>query len=187
MALVVSEITMVQGSSEIANDRIANGSTKTLQEEFDDAKEDLTRHFERLGELAFSFDSATTPAVKQMREKLLLAGAGSMNLELDEVGSNMSGNSEVLTSFLELYDVGKIKQKLIKNTTENIRSRELPGITPTNLMMFGTPSKLLDGGATELQRESTVIKLINGKVDVLREGAINSEDLYKMLGNEVKI
>lgn len=84
-----------------------------------------------------------------MREKLLLASAGSMNLELDEVGSNMSANVDVLNTFLELYDIGMVKQKLIKNTAENIRSEELPGNTPTNLMMFGTPTKLLDGGRTE--------------------------------------
>jgi hypothetical protein len=106
-------------------------------------------HYDRLGELAFSFDSGTSPAVKQMREKLLLASAGSMNLELDEVGSNMSQNADVLNTFLELYDVGLVKQKLIKNTQENIRSEELAGNTPTNLMMFGTPTKLLDGGKIE--------------------------------------
>ncbi|MEA2037098.1 MAG: DUF3987 domain-containing protein [Nanoarchaeota archaeon] len=107
--------------------------------------------FERLGELAFSFDSATTPAVKQMREKLLLACAGSMNLELDEVGSNLSANVDVLTAFLELYDIGLIKQKLTKNTNESIRSEEFYGNTPTNLMMFGTPTTLLDGSKTEEQ------------------------------------
>jgi hypothetical protein len=50
---------------------------------------------------------------------------------------------------MELYDRGLIKQKLIKNTQENVRLEELPGNTPTNLMMFGTPTKLLDGGKTE--------------------------------------
>ena len=46
---------------------------------------------------------------------------------------------------------------------------------------------VLDGGATELRRESTVIKLINGKIEVLREGAINSKDLFKILGNATRI
>ena len=124
-------------------------SMLTLAEECAIQVDKLEKDFERLGELAFSFDSATSPAVKQMREKLLIASAGSMNLELDEIGSNMSANHEVLTVFLELYDVGLVKQKLIKNTLENIRSAELPGHTPTNLMMFGTPTKLLDGGKTE--------------------------------------
>lgn len=124
-------------------------SILTVDEETAIQKDKFKQHFDRLGELAFSFDSATTPAVKQMREKLLLASAGSMNLELDEVGSNMSGNADVLTTFLELYDVGMVKQKLIKNTADNIRSEELPGNTPTNLMLFGTPTKLLDGGKVE--------------------------------------
>ena len=120
-----------------------------LNEEYEIQLDKFQKHFDRLGELAFSFDSGTSPAVKQMREKLLLASAGSMNLELDEVGSNLSSNVDVLNTFLELYDVGLVKQKLIKNTLENIRSEELPGNTPTNLMMFGTPTKLLDGGRIE--------------------------------------
>ena len=124
-------------------------SATTPGEELVIQRDKIKKQFERLGELAFSFDSGTSPAVKQMREKLLLASAGSMNLELDEVGSNMTSNTDVLNTFLELYDVGLVKQKLIKNTADNIRSEELPGNTPTNLMLFGTPTKLLDGGKTE--------------------------------------
>src|SRR5690606_13918184 len=71
------------------------------------------------------------------------------NLQIDEIGSNLLGNSEVLTTFLELYDVGRIKQKLIKNTNENLRHEEIIGRTPTNMMLFGTPSRLLDGGKVE--------------------------------------
>ena len=109
----------------------------------------VTKEYEALGTLAFSFDSGTAPAVKQMRQKLLMASAGSMNLELDEVGSNLTANVEMLNTFLELYDVGKVKQKLIKNTKENTRGEELHGRTPTNMMLFGTPTKLLDGSKTE--------------------------------------
>ncbi|SVE23705.1 uncharacterized protein METZ01_LOCUS476559, partial [marine metagenome] len=137
-------------AQEKASWRVNIGQTqRTLPEECDYQLEELQKTFDKLGELAFSFDSGTAPAVKQMREKLLLAAAGSMNLELDEVGSNLSANTDVLNAFLELYDVGLIKQKLIKNTQESIRSEELPGSTPTNLMMFGTPTKLLDGGKIE--------------------------------------
>ena len=137
-------------SQERAQARCIGGqSLLSLPEECVIQQDKFQRHFDRLGELAFSFDSGTSPAVKQMREKLLLASAGSMNLELDEVGSNMTANVDVLNTFLELYDVGIVKQKLIKNTVENIRSEELPGNTPTNLMMFGTPTKLLDGGKIE--------------------------------------
>jgi len=102
--------------------------------------------FENLGVLAFSFDSGTTAAVKQMRHKLLMSGAGSMNLEMDEIGSNLFGNVDVLSTFLELFDVGKVKPKLTKNTSENKRSEEIYGRTPTNMMLFGTPSKLLNDG-----------------------------------------
>jgi len=109
----------------------------------------VTKEFKELGVLAFSFDSGTTAAVKQMRHKLLMAGIGSMNLEIDEIGSNLLSNSDVLSTFLELFDVGKIKQKLTKNTKDNVRSEEIEGGTPTNLLLFGTPSKLLNGGKTE--------------------------------------
>lgn len=116
-----------------------------------DELELVKKEFERLGALAFSFDSGTTAAVKQMRHKLLMADAGSVNLEIDEIGSNLLGNVDVLTTFLELFDVGKIKQKLTKNTNENQRSEEIDGRTPTNLMLFGTPAKLFDSGKIEAE------------------------------------
>jgi len=118
-------------------------------EDESDMLERIKKEFESLGTLAFSFDSGTTAAVKQMRHKLLMANAGSVNFEMDEIGSNLMANTEVLGTFLELYDVGKVKQKLIKNTTDNKRSEEIEGRTPTNMMLFGTPSKLLDGDKTE--------------------------------------
>jgi len=113
--------------------------------------ESLQGEFENLGALAFSFDSGTTAAVKQMRHKLLMANAGSVNFEMDEIGSNLMGNVDVLATFLELYDVGKVKQKLVKNTAENKRNEEIDGRTPTNMMLFGTPSKLLNGGREEAE------------------------------------
>lgn len=111
--------------------------------------ERLESEFEQTGPMVFSFDSGTSAAVKQMRQKLLLASTGSMNMEIDEIGSNLLGNMDVLNSFLELYDVGKIKQKLTKHTKENSRSTEVYGSTPTNMLLFGTPTKLLDGAKTE--------------------------------------
>jgi len=108
-----------------------------------------TAEFSELGELMFSFDSATSAAVKQMRTKLLMAGAGSMNLEIDEIGSNLTGNREVFDNYLELFDIGKIKQKLIKNTRDNVRMEDLFGNTPANMLLFGTPTKLLDGSKVE--------------------------------------
>jgi hypothetical protein len=107
------------------------------------------KEFESLGPLVLSFDSGTTAAIRQARHKLLMADGGSMNLQIDEIGSNLLGNSEVLATYLELYDVGRIKQKLIKNTAENLRNEEIQGRTPTNMMLFGTPSRVFDGGKVE--------------------------------------
>jgi len=109
----------------------------------------LEQEFEAAGNMVFSFDSGTSAAVKQMRHKLLLAGSGSMNMEIDEIGSNLLGNIDVLNAFLELYDMGKIKQRLLKHTKENARISELFGSTPTNMLLFGTPTKLLNGGKVE--------------------------------------
>lgn len=107
--------------------------------------------FELCGPLLFSFDSATTAAIKQMRTKLQMANGGSMNFEMDEIGSNLLGNNEALNAFLELYDVGQIKPKLVKHTRENQRGEDLHGPTPTNMMLFGTPAKLLNG--TKIEEE----------------------------------
>lgn len=114
----------------------------------DEMREKLENEFNQLGTLAFSFDSGTAPAIKQMRHKLLMANAGSINMEIDEIGSNLVNNAEVLATFLELFD-GKVKQKLIKNTSEQVRNEEIDGRTPTNMMLYGTPTKLLNGGRTE--------------------------------------
>lgn len=117
-----------------------------------DPDEELVRvqkEFDSLGSLLFSFDSGTSPAVKQMRHKLLMANAGSMNLIMDEVGANLSSNMEVFDTFIELYDKGLVKQKLIKSTSDNARSEEILGKTPSNLLMFGVPNRLLDGAKTE--------------------------------------
>lgn len=117
-----------------------------------DPDEELIRvqkEFDNTGPMLFSFAEATAPAVKQMRHHLLMANAGALSLEVDEIGTNLSSSAEVLGPYLELFDKGKIKTKLVKSTSDSKRLEEIRGSTPTNLMMFGTPSKLFDGAATE--------------------------------------
>lgn len=128
----------------VANDRAISKSSDP-----DDELQRVEKEFDSLGPLLFSFDSGTPAAVKQIRHKLLLAQGGSLNLQMDEVGTNLTGNLEIFASFLELYDLGRIKQKLTKNTKENTRFDDIPGRTPTNALLFGTPNKLLDGGKVE--------------------------------------
>lgn len=130
----------------VANDR-ALRAVSDPNDEF--AK--VEAEYKRAGAFPFTFDSGTPPAVKQLRHKLILANIGSINLQIDEIGSNLIGSTDVLTLFLELYDQGLVKQKLTKNTAENQRSEEVDGKTPTNMLLFGTPAKLLDGGPTEEQ------------------------------------
>lgn len=111
--------------------------------------EKVITDFKSSGAYPFTFDSGTPPAVKQLRHKLLLAQAGAINLQIDEIGSNLLGSVDLLTVFLELFDQGLVKQKLTKNTAESKRMDEVEGKTPTNLLLFGTPSKLFDGSKTE--------------------------------------
>jgi len=112
-------------------------------------KEALEADFKRQGHAPFIFDSGTGPAVKQLRYKLLLARCGAINFQMDEIGSNLQGNTEVINTLLELYDLGRIKTKLVKNTQDNERGIDITGSTPANMLMFGTTSKLFDGSKVE--------------------------------------
>lgn len=115
----------------------------------DDELMKTTKEFEDLGSLVFDFSEATTPAVKQLRHKMLMANAGAVNLEIDEIGSTLVGSQEVFPTFLELFDMGRTKSKLTKASADNKRNEEIHGGTPTNLLMFGEPIRLLDGGKVE--------------------------------------
>lgn len=130
----------------IATDRsVRNGGD--LQEEYDKT----LAEYNRAGTYPFTFDSGSPEGIRQIRHKLLLANAGSINLQIDEIGSKLIGSTDILNVYLELYDQGSIKQKLIKNTNDNKRNEDIDGKTPTNALLFGTPVKLLDGGQTEDQ------------------------------------
>lgn len=109
----------------------------------------LNREYKDAGAYTYSFDEATKAAIRQVRHKLILANCGALNLVVDEVGTNLSSVMEALASYLELYDQGLLKRSLTKNTAENKRTEELEGKTPANALLFGTPTKLLDGGKTE--------------------------------------
>lgn len=117
--------------------------------QYDEELHKAEKEFHQAGEYPFTFDSGTPAAVKQLRQKLLMSKVGSINLQIDEIGSNLIGSTDILNVYLELYDQGTIKAKLTKNTAENVRSEDMDGRTPANMLMFGTPSKLLDGGKIE--------------------------------------
>lgn len=139
------ELAAEQALPSLANAR----ARKRVDGDQDAELEKAQREFNSLGPILFSFDSATAPAVKQLRHKFLMAKAGALSMQIDEIGSNLLAQLEPLTTFLELYDMGEIKPKLIKNTGDNLRVEEVPGATPANAMLFGTAAKLLDGSKTE--------------------------------------
>ena len=115
----------------------------------EDEKSAYEKMFNREGPLLYSFDNASSPAIKALRNKVLLAGAGALNLQIDEIGSNLSNSLEALVAYLELFDQGFMKQKLTKNTSDNIRVEELDGKSPANALLFGTPDRLFDGSDSE--------------------------------------
>lgn len=150
----------------------------------------LGKDFQNLGALLFTFDSASTPAIKQMRQKVLMANAGSINLQIDEIGANFSSSIEALTAYLELYDKGLIKDKLIKSSAENQRYDRIDGHTPANMMMFGTPSKLLDGAKieeqlTEMLEMGYARRCLFAYTETANKDTdISVDDMYEKLFNE---
>lgn len=133
---------------EIANERLVK-LPASHEETIDTVLTKVKGEFSRKGGMAFHFDSGSSPAVKQIREKMVMARIGALNLQVDEIGKNLMNSSEALTLYLELYDQGLTKQKLTKNSTDNVRGEELEGKTPANCLLFGEPTSLLDGAKNE--------------------------------------
>lgn len=163
----------------IARERSLRNNT-----EEDVEKDIILAEYKRLGAYPFTFDSGTAPAVKQLRDKLLIANCGAINLQIDEIGSNLIGSTEILNLFLELYDQGTVKQKLVKNTNDNTRSEDRDGSTPTNLLLFGTPVKLFDGGQTEDQFYS-FLDVGYARRCLFGIGKINKKAIYSMSPDEI--
>lgn len=109
----------------------------------------IEKEYNGMGPMCFSFDGGSAPAIKQLRSKLIIAGAGALNMEIDEIGSHLLEKGDALNTFLELYDVGMVKQKLTKNSKENSRDSEILGRIPANCLLFGTQARLLDGDKIE--------------------------------------
>lgn len=136
----------------LAEQNLPKLAIKRAQRKNTDPDEELARvekEFKDIGPLMFSFNEATVPAVKTLRHKLLMVDAGALNLQVDEIGLNLAAAQDALGVFLELYDVGLVEDKLKLSTADNARKEEIIGKTPSNMMLFGTPASLLNGGKTE--------------------------------------
>ncbi len=119
-----------------------------------EAEAEIMKHWRRLPKHLYSFSDATIEGVKAFREKLTIANMGSVNMEIDEIASNMDRVADIFGLYLECYDMGLAKQKLIK-----VDSNSDSGAVEHNLLMYGTPARLLNGS-----------KLEDQFFDMLREG-----------------
>lgn len=133
-----------QNILDLAEARAKRRGTSEEKEE-----EKLLKEYVGAGEVLFQFSEGTPAAVKQFRHKLCLARAGALNYIVDEIGSNLLNQKDMINLFLELYDTGRIEDKLVKNTSENQRVERIEGATPSNMLLIGAASALLDGGETE--------------------------------------
>ena len=139
----------VQATQSIAKEAIRRAARKGTDENHEILC--LEKEYQDQGIYPFVFDDATEPAIKQVRHKLLLAKAGSINFQVDEFGSNIMRATEAMNLYLELYDKGMVKPKLTKNTSDSKRYEPIYGMTPANFLAFGTPAKLFDGALNEKQ------------------------------------
>lgn len=137
---------------------------------------------ESKGEYPFVFDGGSEPAIKEVRELLLLSGCGSINMQVDEFGSNLEKNSEAFNTYLELYDQGRIKPKVKMNSNENKRMKEILGSTPANLLGFGTPLRVMDSGPVE-KRFFSLLETGMARRCLFAYGDVHAS-LYKGLTNE---
>ena len=130
-------------------DRLAILIATNTKEDYSKVLEDVVTEYESLGTPAYTYDQATSPALRQLRRKFQLAASGSLNLIVDEIGSNFNEIKEVFPDYLTMYDKGLLKQKITKVSKDALRGIELPDPVPATMLLFGTPSYLLDGGDTE--------------------------------------
>lgn len=171
--------------SSLAN-RLSFGHNTTPDEELTNLK----KAYFALGPYPMVFDSGTAPAVKQLVQKIQMSNAGSINLVMDEIGANMVDNTELYNTLIELWDKGLCKQKLTKNTTDSKRLEDLIGIAPANVLGFGNPSKVFDGGPTEACYFSTMKMgyyrrsiFACGENTKQTETSLSAEELYHSRAN----
>lgn len=111
----------------------------TLPEE---EEKTIRKSIESLGSPYLFFEEGTSPAFKQSRSSLVKIPYGSLNYIVDEFFAVDGANSELMQDMIKTYDVGQLKQKLIKHSSDNPRHIDGAGNVPTNMLLFGTGSQL---------------------------------------------
>lgn len=114
----------------------------TDDELFEAMEEDLSMN----GTFINFFEDITPAAIRQLSAHIQMTNANALNLVVDEIGSSLKDIKPSLTSFLKLYDVGLDTAKVLKNYKDSQRAIDLPYRIPANLLLFGEPDMLLNGG-----------------------------------------
>lgn len=158
----------------------------------DDERAKLDKEYAELGAIPVAFDSVgSAAAIKQLRHKIQMTSLGSINLQIDEIGANLVGQTEALNTFIELYDLGVVLDKLIKSNKENLRTQKIDRNTPSNMLLFGVPQKLFDGSNTEKEFYSMLSmgyarRCFFGLVDSVNQNTaeLTAEQLLEQMFNE---
>jgi len=109
------------------------------------AEAQINKKFSKFPKFIYSAGSATTEGIRGLMSAFDMVGIGSVNLEIDEIGDQLAANEEALDILMIPYDKGGMKNKLRQTNSQE----DIDGGVPTNLCMFGTPVRLLDGSKTE--------------------------------------
>lgn len=121
----------------------ANSKANILGTLPDEEEKPIRKAIESLGEPFLFFEEGTSPAFKQNRSALIKVPYGALNYIVDEVFAVDGANSELMQDYIKTYDVGELKQKLIKHSSDTPRYVDSVGnIPPTNMLLFGTGSQL---------------------------------------------
>lgn len=165
--------------------------TKSVRHASDpnDELEKLQKEFFSFGAMPYTFSEGTGPAYKQIRTKAQMAGIGALNYMCDEIGSNILTSQELLSICLETYDVGKVKDKITKSSSDNVRQEPRSEPVPSNLLVFGTPAKVFNGAKEEAEYISLLEtgygrRFFFGFGNKGSDDAItNAEELYDLLAS----
>lgn len=150
-----------------------------------DAHKMVKKQFDATAKFQYAFPLSTIEGLRSLRLRFGMAGIGSTCMEADEVGSVLTSQTmlESLGLYLETYDMGKGKQKLIKSDS----NPEMLQAVPSNLLLFGTPTKLMDGDGTEqafleLLETGYARRLLFGYIkDFEQETEMSPEEIYLQL------
>ena len=154
--------------------------------DYDQEKSKLETEYDSYGSYVFSFPEGSGPAYRQIRANCQFANIGSTNLIVDEIGYNISKLGECLDIHFEVFDVGLVKDKITKSSSENKRYTPRFTPVPANMLCFGTSNKLFDGGATEKELNARLEsgyarRFIYGIGKVSKNHHMTAEELYDAL------